>query len=40
MEQELRTDNTVAKRKMAEDQAVIYTTLHRKLKIEQHEPHH
>jgi hypothetical protein len=31
-----RTDNTMAKRK---GQTIIYKTLHRKLKIEQHEPH-
>jgi hypothetical protein len=32
-----RTDNTVAKRKRIKVQTMIYKTLHRKLKIEQHE---
>jgi hypothetical protein len=34
-----RTDNTMAKRKMKKGQTKIYKTLHRKLKIEQHEHH-
>ena len=34
-----RTDNTTAKRKSTNEQKKIYNTLHRKLKIEQHEPH-
>ena len=33
-----RTDNTMAKRKGTKGQATIYKTLHRKQKIEQHEP--
>jgi hypothetical protein len=34
-----RTDNTMAKRQRTEGQTMIYKTLHRKLKIEQQEPH-
>jgi hypothetical protein len=34
-----RTDNTMAKRKMRKEQTTIYKALHRKLKIEQHEPY-
>jgi hypothetical protein len=34
-----RTDNTMAKSKRRKGQTTIYKTLHRKLKIEQHEPH-
>jgi len=34
-----RTDNTEAKIKRTKGQRTIYKTLHRKLKIEQHEPH-
>ena len=34
-----RTDNTMAKRQRTEGQKLIYKTLHRKLKIEQQEPH-
>jgi hypothetical protein len=34
-----RTVNVMAKRKWATKQTTIYKTLHRKLKIEQHEPH-
>jgi hypothetical protein len=34
-----RTDNTMAKRKMAKGQTTIYKTLHIKLKIAQHEHH-
>jgi len=34
-----RTDKTMSKRKMIKGQTTIYKTLHRKLKIEQHEPH-
>ena len=33
-----RTDNTMAKRKRTKGQTTIYKILHRKLKIEQHEP--
>ena len=33
----LRTDNTVAKRIRIKVETMIYKTLHRKLKIEQHE---
>jgi hypothetical protein len=33
-----RTNNTMAKRKRTNGQTKIYKTLHRKLKIEQHEP--
>jgi len=33
-----RTNNTIAKRKRTKGQIKIYKTLHRKLKIEQHEP--
>jgi hypothetical protein len=33
-----KTDNTMAKRKRTKGQATIYKTIHRKLKIEQHEP--
>jgi hypothetical protein len=32
-------DNTMAKRRRTKEQAIIYKTLHRKLKIEQHESH-
>ena len=35
-----RTDNTMAKRKSTKEQAAIYKTLHRKLKIEQREKNH
>ena len=34
-----RTDNTMAKRKSTKGQTIIYKTLHRKIKIEHHEPH-
>ena len=34
-----RTDNTMAKRKRTKGQITIYKVLHRKQKIEQHEPH-
>jgi hypothetical protein len=34
-----RTDNTMAKRKSTKGQTMIYKILHRKLKIELHEPH-
>jgi hypothetical protein len=34
-----RMDNTMTKRKRTKGQTMIYKTLHRKLKIEQHEPH-
>jgi hypothetical protein len=34
-----RTDNTMAKRKRTNGQTMIYKVLHRKLKIEQHDPH-
>jgi hypothetical protein len=34
-----RTDNTMAKGKRTKGQTLIYKTLHRKQKIEQHEPH-
>ena len=34
-----RTDNTIANRKSTKGQTMIYKTLHRKLKVEQHEPH-
>ena len=33
------TENTMAKRKRTKGQSMIYKILHRKLKIEQHEPH-
>jgi hypothetical protein len=33
------TDNTMAKRKRTKGQTTSYKTLHRKLKIERHEPH-
>jgi hypothetical protein len=33
------TDNTMAKRKGTKGQTMIYKTLHRKLRIERHEPH-
>jgi len=33
-----QTDNTMAKRKRAKGQTMIYKTLHIQLKIEQHEP--
>jgi hypothetical protein len=33
-----RTDNTLVKRKRTKGQTMIYTTLQKKLKIEQHEP--
>jgi hypothetical protein len=32
-----RTDNTMAKRRRTKRQTTIYKTLHRKLKIEEHE---
>ena len=35
----IRTDNVIAKKKMAERQTMIYKTLHRKLMMPQHEPH-
>jgi len=34
-----RTDNTMAKGKTTKGQTTIYKTLHRKLKVEHHEPH-
>jgi hypothetical protein len=34
-----RPDYTMAKRRRTKEQAIIYKTLHRKLKIEQHESH-
>jgi len=34
-----RTDNIMVKIKITQEQTMIYKTLHRKLKIEQHEPH-
>ena len=34
-----KTDNTLDKRKWTKGQTIIYKTLHRKLKIEQDEPH-
>jgi len=34
-----RTDNTLVKRKITKGRTTIYKLLHRKLKIEQHEPH-
>jgi hypothetical protein len=34
-----QTDSTMAKIKRTKGQATIYKTLHRKKKIEQHEPH-
>jgi hypothetical protein len=34
-----RTDNAMAKEKKIKRQAMIFKTLHRKLKIEHHEPH-
>jgi hypothetical protein len=34
----IRTDHTMAKGKRTIGQVMIYKTLHRKLKIEQHEP--
>ena len=33
-----RTDNTIVRKKGTKGQKMIYKTLHRKLKIEQHEP--
>jgi len=33
------TNNTMTKRKVTKRQTMIYKTLHRKLKIEQHKPH-
>jgi len=33
------TENKMSKRRRTNGQATIYKTLHRKLKIEQHEPH-
>jgi hypothetical protein len=33
------TENIIAKRKRTKGQTMIYKTLHRKLKMEQHEPH-
>jgi hypothetical protein len=35
----MRTDNTIETRKGTTAQTMIYKTLHRNLKIEQHEPH-
>jgi len=34
-----RTDNALAKRKGTKGQTTIFKPLHRKIKIEQHEPH-
>jgi hypothetical protein len=34
-----RTDNTMAKTKGTKGQTTMYEILHRKLKIEKHEPH-
>jgi hypothetical protein len=34
-----KTDNKLTKRKGIKEQTTIYKILHRKLKIEQHEPH-
>jgi len=34
-----RTDNIMTKRKGTKRQTMIYKTLHRKIKIEQHEPY-
>jgi hypothetical protein len=34
-----RTDNTMAKRERTKEQTTINKTLHRKLEIDQHEPH-
>jgi hypothetical protein len=34
-----KTDNKLTKRKGIKKQTTIYKILHRKLKIEQHEPH-
>ena len=34
-----KTDNTKVKRKRSKRQTVVDKSLHRKLKIEQHEPH-
>jgi hypothetical protein len=34
-----RTDNTMATRQRTQTQIMIYKTLHRKLKVEQHEPY-
>jgi hypothetical protein len=33
------TENTMAKRKQTKKQTMLYKTIHRKLQIEQHEPH-
>jgi hypothetical protein len=35
-----RTENTMTKKKRTKRNTTIYKTLHRKLKIEQHEPHY
>jgi hypothetical protein len=35
----LKTDNTMTKRKRTKEQTMMYKTLNRKLKIEKHEPH-
>ena len=35
----IRTDNAIDKNNMAERQMMKYKTLHRKLKMPQHEPH-
>ena len=35
----LKTDNTMDKRKKTKIKTMIYKTLHRKLRIEEHEPH-
>jgi len=34
-----KTDDTMAKRKHSKEQTIIYKTLHKKLNIEQQEPH-
>ncbi len=34
-----RSDNTMSKRNRTKGQTMIYKTIHRKLKIEQYEPH-
>jgi hypothetical protein len=38
-EQKKKTDNAMTKRKRTKGQTTIYKTLHRKLKIEQNDPH-
>jgi hypothetical protein len=35
----LKTDSTMDKRKKTKRKTMIYKTLHRKLRIEEHEPH-